>query len=107
MEKKVKETDGFEKKHLFYGLKHINNSGKFCGYASVFNIEDSCKDTIIPGAFKNTLKRKNIKSDIKLLWQHIANKPIGFLEIVKEDAIGLYIEGQIMLDIQQGFKLTI
>lgn len=104
MEKKISRTNKLEKKHSFLEIKGINNLGKFCGYASVFNVEDSYRDTIIPGAFKNTLRSKNIKSDIKLLWQHAQNKPIGYFDVIKEDAIGLYVEGRIMLDIQQGLE---
>lgn len=39
-----------------------------------------------------------------MLWQHSQDKPIGYFEVIKEDSIGLYVEGQIMLDIQQGLE---
>jgi HK97 family phage prohead protease len=71
---------------------------------SVFNVEDNCRDTVVPGAFKKTLEKKNVKNDIKLLWQHVANKPIGYFDTIKEDAIGLYVEGHLMLNIQQGLE---
>lgn len=104
MENKVSNQDKLEKKCSIFEIKSLDKIGKFCGYASVFNIEDSYKDTIVVGAFSNTLKTKNVKSDIKLLWQHDQTKPIGYFNIIKEDSIGLYVEGQIMLDIQQGLE---
>lgn len=103
MEKKIKK-DNFEKKNNFLEIKGINNLGKFSGYASVFSIKDSYKDVILPSAFKKCLSLKNIKTDIKMLWQHSQDKPIGYFEIIKEDSIGLYVEGQILLDIQQGLE---
>lgn len=94
----------FERKNISLEIKKIDSLGKFCGYASVFNVEDSYNDIILPSAFKETLKTKNIKSDVKLLWQHAPEKPIGYFEIIKEDTVGLYVEGQIILDIQQGLE---
>ncbi len=101
MERKINKNI-FERKNNFLEIKSINKFGKFCGYASVFNIVDSYNDIILPTAFKNTIKSKNINSDIKMLWQHDQSKPIGYFEVIKEDSIGLYVEGQILLDIQQG-----
>lgn len=39
-----------------------------------------------------------------MLWQHEQNKPIGYFDIIREDSIGLYVEGQILLDIRQGLE---
>ena len=39
-----------------------------------------------------------------MLWQHQTDKPIGYFNIIKEDAIGLYVEGQIMLNIEKGVE---
>ncbi|GMO57751.1 MAG: HK97 family phage prohead protease [Rickettsiales bacterium] len=88
-----------QRKNSFLELKYFNNVGKFCGYASIFNIEDCYNDIIIPNAFKNTLLENK---DIKLLWQHDITKPIGYFNIIKEDNIGLYVEGQILLDTIEG-----
>ncbi len=104
MEKKIKKENRLERKSNFLEIKGINNLGKFCGYASVFNIKDSYQDIILPSAFKNSLKSKNIKTDIKMLWQHAQDKPIGYFDVIKEDSIGLYVEGQILLDIRQGLE---
>ena len=77
----------------FKVLQFIKNqdNGFFCGYASVFNTVDSYNDIILNGAFNNSIKYNNIK----LCWQHDINNIIGNINILKEDSIGLYIEGQI------------
>lgn len=69
-------------------------NGIFYGYASVFNVEDSYNDIILNGAFKKSLKNKNI-ADIELLWEHDKQKPIGKFNIIREDSVGLYVEGKI------------
>ena len=38
-------------------IKLDEKQGVFSGYASVFNGVDSYGDTILPGAYKNTLKQ--------------------------------------------------
>ena len=77
----------------FKDLNLIKNqdNGFFCGYASVFNTVDSYDDIILNGAFNNSIKYNNIK----LCWQHNINNIIGSINILKEDSVGLYIEGQI------------
>lgn len=70
---------------------------KFYGYANVFSIQDDVSDIILPLAFKNTLKEKNL-DEIKLLWQHNQNCNIGFFTKIYEDNIGLFIEGNIELN---------
>lgn len=69
--------------------------GTFYGYASVFNVEDSYNDIVLNGAFKNSLKNNNIKN-INLLWQHDKQKIIGNFSTIKEDSVGLYVEGKII-----------
>ncbi len=77
----------------FKDLNLIKNqdNGFFCGYASVFNTVDSYDDIILNGAFNNSIKYNNIK----LCWQHNINNIIGEIKTIKEDSIGLYIEGEI------------
>ena len=69
-----------------------NEDGTFYGYASIFNVTDSYNDVIINGAFKDTLINNK---EIQLCWQHDSNKVIGKFNIIKEDDIGLYVEGKI------------
>lgn len=34
-----------------------------------------------------------------MLWQHYSSQPIGIYESIKEDEIGLWVEGRLLLDI--------
>ncbi len=90
-----------ERKHIDYplALESIDDNGSFAGYASIFNITDSHKDIIIRGAFQRTLAENN---DVKLLWQHQMNEPIGIITELREDDKGLYVEGKLLLDVQRG-----
>ena len=54
----MNKNKNFEKKSSSLEIKQINNLGKFCGYASVFNIKDSYNDIVLPQAFKKTLSKK-------------------------------------------------
>jgi len=67
-------------------------TGKFCGYASVFGGVDSYGDTILKGAFESTL-RNNGKP--KMFFNHDWSMPIGKWTVAKEDNHGLYVEGEL------------
>ncbi len=80
-------------------LKQLDEEGEFAGYASIFDTVDGQKDIIRPGAFSRTLGEKS--HNIKLLWQHKADEPIGVLNRIREDVKGLYVEGRLLLDVQR------
>lgn len=87
-----------------FELKSIANDGTFKGYGSVFGEVDSYRDIVLPGAFN-----KSIAADfgakgrkVPMLWQHRAAQPIGIYTEIKEDAHGLYVEGEINMEVQQG-----
>lgn len=86
-------------KHMEYqfDIKGVEEDGTFSGYASVFNVLDSQKDIIANGAFKRTLEKRN--ADIKLLWQHKLDEPIGVFLNIKEDSHGLFVKGKLLLDV--------
>ena len=88
-----------ERKRLafFLDVKSFDPSGRFAGYASVFDVVDNQKDVIVRGAFSETLKGRI--GDIKMLWQHQQDEPIGIFERMFEDKNGLYVEGRLLLDI--------
>jgi HK97 family phage prohead protease len=71
--------------------------GEFEGVASLFNsliTGGMVADTIIePGAFSKTLGER--AGDIKLLWQHDVQTPIGKPVILKETSEGLFLRGKI------------
>lgn len=67
-------------------------SGVFSGYASVFGGVDSYGDTIIKGAYKNTLT--NRKRPIAMRWNHFGGV-VGKWTSIVEDEKGLYVEGEL------------
>jgi len=76
-------------------IKSLDSQGRFAGYASVFNIVDNQHDIMLRGAFARSL----LRGDVKLLWQHQQDEPIGVFERIFEDDRGLYVEGRLLLDV--------
>ena len=72
-------------------LKTHGDLGTFSGYASVFNGVDSYKDTILPGAFVQTLK----KAMPKMFFNHQWGMPIGKYTSAVEDEKGLFLSGEL------------
>ena len=99
-DKKVSSTMR-ERKRLGFTLelKSLDSQGRFAGYASVFNVVDNQRDIILPGAFVSSVKGR--VQEIKFLWQHQQDEPIGVLDAVFEDAYGLYVEGRLLLTVQR------
>ncbi len=77
-------------------------SGVFSGYASVFGVIDSQADMMMPGAFQSSLDAVQSGRAIKLLWQHDTSQPVGKITALREDAYGLWMQGELLLDVQQG-----
>ena len=75
-------------------IKAVDKSGEFSGYGSVFGVEDSYGDVVVPGAFESSLKSKMPA----MLWQHDTSEPIGIYTKVIEDDKGLYVEGRLLID---------
>lgn len=79
------------------------NLGQLTGYGSVFGLLDRGGDIVEKGAFKASLaswrKKKQMPS---MLWQHDSWQPIGVWTLIEEDDVGLKVEGQLILDVQQG-----
>lgn len=83
--------------------KSATQIGYFSGYASIFNVMDEQGDRVLPGAFVHSLNNwQQAKSFPKMLWQHDPSEPIGKWLKMEEDHRGLYVEGQIILDLQKG-----
>ena len=84
-------------------LKGQENQGKICGYGSIFDPIDSQNDRVVRGAFEKTLAKIKSKGAYpKMLWQHNQTQPIGIWTKMEEDSQGLYVEGNLLLDLQQG-----
>lgn len=67
-------------------------SGRFAGYASKFGSVDSVGDTILKGAYVNTLREFG---NPKMYVQHNASGlPVGKYTRAVEDETGLYVEGE-------------
>lgn len=84
METKTLQTNALELK--------FTDGMKFSGYASVFDGIDSYGDTIMKGAYQDTLK--NRERSIKMRFNHYSNV-IGKWTNLKEDNKGLYVEGEL------------
>ena len=69
--------------------------GFFSGYASKFNGVDSYGDTILPGAYAQTLT--NRQRPIQMRWNHFG-PVIGKWTKAIEDDNGLYVEGELTPD---------
>jgi len=81
-------------------LNNIQEEGYFCGYASVFDVVDRQKDRVERGAFEKSLR--NGDDMPKMLWQHDTKEPIGVWQSIKEDQKGLFVEGQLLMDLRRG-----
>ena len=75
--------------------------GSFEGYGSVFNNKDLGNDVIKYGAFSESIKSKKPKQ-IKLLYQHKTDEPIGVIDSLEEDSRGLKIKGRLAMKTQKG-----
>lgn len=71
--------------------------GVFSGYASKWGGVDSYGDTILPGAFSETLA----KQSPKMFFNHEWTMPIGKWVIAHEDAVGLFVKGELTEDLSQ------
>lgn len=83
--------------HATLDLKSLDESGVFAGYASVFDVVDSQADVMMRGAFTESLQSTD--RDVKLLWQHAMDEPIGVIEQLREDQHGLYMKGRLLMDV--------
>jgi len=79
--------------------KEVGESGEFEGYASTFGNVDQGGDVVEPGAFiEGIVKAKKDGRSIPMLWQHDQREPIGVWKDLSEDAKGLYVKGQLLID---------
>lgn len=64
------------------------------GYASVFGGVDSYNDTVVPGAYKQSVASAPARG-FRMLYQHNPDHIIGRWKTVREDGKGLYVEGNL------------
>lgn len=90
-----------EVKFCALDFKEVTLDGDFEGYASLFNREDLGRDVVLPGAFRESLRVRKA-SDVRMLFQHDPNQPIGVWQRVYEDARGLFVRGRVMTELAKG-----
>jgi HK97 family phage prohead protease len=73
---------------------------EFEGYASLFGVADGGGDTMAPGAFAASL-RKRPAAQVRMLYQHFAHSPIGVWEEIAEDTRGLYVRGRLVSEVER------
>jgi len=71
-------------------------TGRFSGYGAVFGNVDAYRERLMPGAFAATLADAHAVGRMPaMLWQHNPTQPIGVWRSMREDARGLYVEGEL------------
>jgi hypothetical protein len=74
--------------------------GEFEGYASLFGVADGVGDTVAPGAFAASLRRRG-PGEVRMLYQHFSHAPIGVWEEIAEDGRGLYVRGRLVDEVER------
>lgn len=72
-----------------------DGAGVFSGYACKWGGVDSYGDTILPGAFADSLK----SAAPKMFFNHSWDMPIGKWTATKEDKTGLFVTGELTPDL--------
>lgn len=82
-----------------FEVKAVDDKGRFSGYGSVFGNVDAYQEIVAPGAFAESLAAwKDAGKLPPVLWQHRSGEPIGPYLEMREDAHGLFVEGQLLVD---------
>lgn len=82
-----------------FEVKAVDDAGTFAGYGSVFGNVDSSQEIVAPGAFAESLAAWRESGRMPpVLWQHRSGEPIGLYIEMREDAHGLYVKGQLLVD---------
>jgi HK97 family phage prohead protease len=93
------------RKSMIYNYKSLSlevkdvdtKQGIVTGYFSAFGNVDSDGDIMMPGAFKRSIQDwgPEGKGRIKHLLNHDPSKPLGKIQVLKEDEYGLYYESKV------------
>jgi len=89
-----------ERKFLPEPVSGVDTDGVFEGYASLFGEADLGKDVVMPGAFRDSLRKRGA-AQVRLLWQHDPAQPIGRWLSIAEDLRGLRVRGRLNLAVSQ------
>lgn len=81
----------------------LDAEARIAGYASIFGERDRGGDVVVAGAYAESLRRlRQSGRQVKMLWQHDPLQPIGIWDEVVEDAVGLFVTGRILTDVERG-----
>lgn len=97
----MQSEDQLEIKLARTDVRAIGDDGVVAGYASIFGNLDSGGDSVQPGAFARSLAARPA-AQVRMLWQHDPDEPIGVWEHIAEDARGLFVRGRILGDVARG-----
>lgn len=87
-----------ENKSVQISLGNVSQNGQFGGYASLFGVADLVNDIVEFGAFTKTLELHSSRP-VRMLFQHDPDQVIGRWLTLRQDNKGLYVEGQLSLDV--------
>lgn len=77
----------------------VADDGTFEGYGSVFGVVDSYQEVVAPGAFAESLAELAAKDRrVPVLWQHRQDQPIGVYAELREDDVGLFVRGGLLIE---------
>src|SRR6188768_2913250 len=95
----MKDIYSYKDCHIAPVIKDMDGKkGIVTGYFSHFGNVDADGDIIVQGAFSKTINENGPKSSkfrIKHLFNHDPSKPLGVIQELKEDTIGLYYESKV------------
>lgn len=86
-----------------FEVKAVEDDGIFEGFGSVFGNVDQYKEIVAPGAFVESLAGWKAAGRLPpVLWQHRSGEPIGPYVEMEEQALGLRVKGQLLVnDVQR------
>ena len=93
-----------ERKFAPLNFKSIDEDGAFEGYASLFGQKDMGGDIVIKDAFASSLEKRGA-GGIRMLFQHDPAEPIGVWRDIKEDSRGLFVRGQLLLQVAKSREI--
>ena len=88
-----------EYKTFAFNLDEVTDLGQFQGYAATFGNTDLGNDVVEPGAFKQSLLASR-GGKIPILDHHNPSRQIGWNLEAWEDSHGLFVRGQLDLNVQ-------
>src|ERR1044072_4518395 len=84
-------------KDFAFKVKATDDTGTLEGYASVFGNRDSYNETVMPGAFSESLAKHQREGTYPpMLWQHNPDEPIGVWNEVSDDGKALWGKGKLL-----------